>query len=165
MLPKRGNQRERGNKSQEQVRCCWQHLQQQSPGATFSPDPPSGSKESQMLVVCSSCQHQYNFCFGSISMGMEAIPFLRKWYFNLVPHKHKWLLSCIKWRPLAFCLLVVTHLLLNSWCSPGGEGRVTGNNFMWSVELNYFSLETVVFLVVYMIIFVSFLVVPEPDTG
>lgn len=43
-------------------------------------------------------------------------------------------------------LLVVTHLLLNSWCSPGGKGRVTGNNFMWSIELKSFSLETVGFL-------------------
>lgn len=59
---------------------------------------------------------------------------------------------------------VVTHLLLSSWCSPGGKGRVTGSNFMWLIELNYFSLETG-FLVIYMIIFVSFLVVSKPDTG
>lgn len=124
------------------MRCCWQHLQQQSQGAAFSPDPPSGSKEKQMLVGCSSCQHWCSFCFGSISMGMEAKPFLRKWYFNLVPLKHKWLLSCIKLRQFAFCLLIVAHLLLNSWCSPGGEGRVTGNNFVWSLDLNYISLET-----------------------
>lgn len=68
--------------------------------------------------------------------------FLRKWYFNLVPHNHNWLLSCIQWRLFACCLLVVTHLLLNSWCSPGGKGRGTGNNFMWSIELKSFSLET-----------------------
>lgn len=132
----------RGNKSQEQVRCCWQHLQQQSQGAAFSLHPASGSKKNQMFVLHISIN--VIFAIDPSAREWKQNHFLRK-YFNLVPHKHKWPLSCIKWRPLACCLLVVTHLFLNSWCSSGGKGRVTGNNFMWSIELNYFSLETVVF--------------------
>lgn len=155
--------RGRGNKSQEQVRCCWQHLQQQSQGAAFSPNPASGQRKTRYLFVLISVD--VIFALDPSWWEWKQNHFLRKWYFNLVPHKIKWLLSCIKWRPLACCLLVVTHLLSNSWCSPGGKSRVTGNNLMPSIELSYFFPGNCGFLVTYMIIFVSFLVVSKPDTG